>query len=119
MSEATEKGIRLSKVAREFNLGLHTVVEFLAKKGHQVEGNPNAKIEAALYDLVVAEFGKDREIKAQAQQTVQQRHERETITLGAAAKAEPTALYEDPALKQVMQMFDGKVVGVEDGNDIN
>ncbi len=89
MSEATEKGIRLSKVAREFNLGLHTVVEFLAKKGHQVEGNPNAKIEAALYDLVVAEFGKDREIKAQAQQTVQQRHERETITLGAAAKAEP------------------------------
>jgi len=34
-----------------------------------------------------------------------------------AAKAEPTALYEDPALKQVMQMFDGKVVGVEDGND--
>ena len=34
-----------------------------------------------------------------------------------AAKAGPTALYEDPALKQVMQMFDGKVVGVEDGND--
>jgi len=35
----------------------------------------------------------------------------------APAKAAPTQLYEDPALKQVMQMFDGKVVGVEDGND--
>ena len=89
MSEATEKGIRLSKAAREFNLGLHTVVEFLAKKGHQVESNPNAKIEPALYELLLAEFGKDREIKAQAQQTVQLRHERETITLGTAAKAEP------------------------------
>ena len=34
-----------------------------------------------------------------------------------AAKAPAASLYDDPALKQVMQMFDGKVVGVEDGND--
>ena len=34
-----------------------------------------------------------------------------------AAKPASTNLYDDPALKQVMQMFDGKVVGVEDGND--
>ena len=35
----------------------------------------------------------------------------------SAAKAPAVNLYDDPALKQVMQMFDGKVVGVEDGND--
>jgi translation initiation factor IF-2 len=92
MSEATEKGIRLSKVTREFNLGLHTVVEFLAKQGHTVESNPNGKISNALYDLLLAEFGKDKEIKAQAQQTVQLRHDRESIVLGTgAAKAEPKA----------------------------
>ncbi|HRD52030.1 MAG TPA: translation initiation factor IF-2 [Flavobacteriales bacterium] len=92
MSEATEKGIRLSKVTREFNLGLHTVVEFLAKKGHEVESNPNGKISAVLYDLLLAEFGKDKEIKAQAQQAVQSRQERESIVLGAAAaKSEPKA----------------------------
>ncbi|MEI7899895.1 MAG: DNA polymerase III subunit gamma/tau [bacterium] len=34
-----------------------------------------------------------------------------------AARPAPTNLYDDPALKHVMQMFDGKVVGVEDGND--
>jgi DNA polymerase-3 subunit gamma/tau len=34
-----------------------------------------------------------------------------------AATPPATALYDDPALKQVMQMFDGKIVGVEDGND--
>jgi translation initiation factor IF-2 len=98
MSEATEKGIRLSKVTREFNLGLHTVVEFLATKGHAVESNPNGKITTAQYDLLEAEFGKDKEIKAQAQQTVQQRQERETIVLGTAAKAEAKAkAKEEPA----------------------
>jgi DNA polymerase-3 subunit gamma/tau len=34
-----------------------------------------------------------------------------------AAKPPATNLYDDPALKQVMQMFDGKIVGVEDGGD--
>jgi DNA polymerase-3 subunit gamma/tau len=34
-----------------------------------------------------------------------------------AAKPASVNLYDDPALKHVMQMFDGKVVGVEDGND--
>lgn len=47
---------RLSKVAREFNLGLHTVVEFLASQGHVVELNPNYKIGPALYALIKAEF---------------------------------------------------------------
>jgi len=34
-----------------------------------------------------------------------------------APKQSAAAVYDDPALKQVMQMFDGKIVGVEDGND--
>jgi len=38
--------------------------------------------------------------------------------VAAPAPPQPaSALYDDPALKQVMQMFDGKIVGVEDGND--
>ncbi len=81
MSEATEKGVRLSKVAREFNLGLHTVVEFLEKKGHAVESNPNTKIPGELYDLLQDEFGTDKEIKEKSLRTVQQRQERETISL--------------------------------------
>ncbi len=90
MSETKEKGIRLSKVAREFNLGLHTVVEFLEKKGHTVESNPNTKIPAELYDLLMDEFGKDKEIKQKSRNVVQQRQERETITLhGAPPKEEP------------------------------
>jgi len=29
----------------------------------------------------------------------------------------PTSIYDDPTLKQVVERFDGKIVGVEDGND--
>ena len=43
---------RLTKVAREFNVGMQTLVEFLAKKGHQVEMNPNTKISEEQYDLL-------------------------------------------------------------------
>ena len=97
MSEATDKGIRLSKVAREFNLGLHTVVEFLDKNGHKVESNPNTKIAGDLYDLLLQQFGTDKEIKAKSQQVVQQRQERETISLVVP----PTPKEEPPAPKEV------------------
>ena len=97
MSEATDKGIRLSKVAREFNLGLHTVVEFLDKNGHKVESNPNTKIAGDLYDLLLQQFGTDKEIKAKSQQVVQQRQERETISLAVP----PTPKEEPPAPKEV------------------
>jgi translation initiation factor IF-2 len=84
MSETTDKGLRLSKVAREFNQGLHTVVEFLEKKGHKVESNPNTKIPNDLYEMLQAEFGTDKAIKEQSKATVQQRQERETIALSSA-----------------------------------
>src|SRR5690606_22857982 len=80
-----------------FNLAVGTVVEFLGKKCHQVESNPNAKIDGALYDLLLDEFGTDKEIKAKSQQVVQQRQERETITLAATgAKAETKKAKEEP-----------------------
>ncbi len=96
MSEAADKGVRLSKVAREFNLGLHTVVEFLEKKGHKVESNPNTKIAGDLYELLLAEFGSDKAIKEQSKATVQLRQERETISLvPEKPSARPVAV--DPA----------------------
>jgi len=35
---------RLSKVARDFNVGISTIVEFLHKKGFDIDSNPNNKI---------------------------------------------------------------------------
>ena len=97
MSEAADKGVRLSKVAREFNLGLHTVVEFLEKKGHKVESNPNTKIAGDLYELLLAEFGSDKAIKEQSKATVQLRQERETISLVPEKPAVRPVVEESPA----------------------
>ena len=35
--------IRISKALKEFNIGMGTLVDFLKKKGIEVDSNPNAK----------------------------------------------------------------------------
>ncbi len=60
------KGIRLKKAATELNVGISTLVEFLAKKGHQVETNPNTRLSAEQYDLVASAFQAERAVKEQA-----------------------------------------------------
>ena len=60
------KGIRLKKAATELNVGISTLVEFLAKKGHQVETNPNTRLTAEQYDLVASAFQAERAVKEQA-----------------------------------------------------
>ncbi len=57
---------RLTKVAKEFNVGMQTIVEFLAKKGHQVEMNPNTKISEEQYDLLATAFQGERKVKEEA-----------------------------------------------------
>ncbi|MFN8256848.1 MAG: translation initiation factor IF-2 [Bacteroidales bacterium] len=54
---------RLSKVAREFNVGISTIIDFLHKKGIKIEENPNAKVSPECYDLLIQEYSKDIEIK--------------------------------------------------------
>jgi translation initiation factor IF-2 len=60
------KGIRLKKAATELNVGISTLVEFLAKKGHQVETNPNTRLTTEQYDLVASAFQAERAVKEQA-----------------------------------------------------
>ncbi|MDR1023774.1 MAG: translation initiation factor IF-2 [Prevotellaceae bacterium] len=62
MSQA-ENTVRLNKVTREFNLGLHTIVDFLAKKGIDVDVSPNAKISEDAYALLTKEFGNEQSVK--------------------------------------------------------
>lgn len=57
------KNIRLSKAAKEFNIGITTVVEFLLKKGHKIDNNPNTKISDTMYALLVKEFQSEKKVK--------------------------------------------------------
>ena len=66
MSEETNFTIRLSKAAKEFNVGKDTIVEFLAKKGFKVDPSPNTKLTAEMYALLVKEYQGEKEVKNEA-----------------------------------------------------
>ena len=57
---------RLNKVAKDFNVGIQTLVDHLAKKGHQVEQNPNTKISEEQYELLAEAFQGERKVKEEA-----------------------------------------------------
>jgi translation initiation factor IF-2 len=90
MSEVS-KPVRLSKAAREFNLGLDTIVEFLASKGIEVERKPNTKLEPEQYALVRANFADEKVAKEKAKQKSKTLLEMEAIAVASKAKvsAEP------------------------------
>ena len=54
------KPVRLSKAAREFNLGIGTIVDFLETKGIQVDAKPNTKLNPEVYTLVRNNFQGDK-----------------------------------------------------------
>ncbi len=58
--------VRLSKIAREFNVGVATIVEFLHKKGIKISSDPNAKLSEEDYALVAKEFSTDSEVKKES-----------------------------------------------------
>jgi translation initiation factor IF-2 len=61
MTETTT--YRLSKVAKDLNIGLDHVVESLNANGVTVEKNPNAKINQDAYNILLKEFSQDKAIK--------------------------------------------------------
>ncbi len=63
---AAEKMIRLNQAARKLNVGHHTILDFLAKKGHEVEDNPNAKLTPDQFALLSKEFAASATEKMEA-----------------------------------------------------
>lgn len=61
-----DKRLRLRAVMQEFNLGLGSIVDFLAKKGHSVESKPTTQLSEEQYSMVQREFSNSAAIKQQA-----------------------------------------------------
>ena len=60
--------IRLSKLIKQFNIGLDTLVDFLNSKGAGIDSpNPNLKISDEYLSDLHKKFGKDLELKEQAE----------------------------------------------------
>jgi translation initiation factor IF-2 len=80
---AERKATRLSKAARELNVGISTIVEFLGKKGHQIDSNPNTKVDPDLYDLLLEEYSLDQNVKKESEKLTLRtlRERQESLTL--------------------------------------
>ena len=55
--------IRLSKLTKQFSIGLARLVDFLNEKGANVDMNPNAKISDEYLPAIEAKFGEDQKLK--------------------------------------------------------
>jgi translation initiation factor IF-2 len=84
MSE--DKSIKLIRAVKELNIGMSTIVDFLASKGYKIDKQPNAKIEGPMYDALLKEFAFDKSTKEEAKQ----------IMIGKIRKDEPAIVPEKP-----------------------
>ena len=64
------KVTRLSKAAHEFNVGISTIVEFLHKKGFNLDPNPNTKLPPEAYILLVKEYSTDISAKKESEKLI-------------------------------------------------
>jgi translation initiation factor IF-2 len=64
------KATRLSKAARDFNVGISTIVEFLHKKGFKLDPNPNEKLPPEAYALLIKEYSSDISVKKESEKLI-------------------------------------------------
>ena len=57
---------KLIKVAKHFNIGTSTVVEFLNSKGFDIESKPTAKVTDEMYELLENAYSGSAEVKEEA-----------------------------------------------------
>ncbi len=68
MSEG--KSINLLKAAKELNIGIGTAVEYLVKKGFDLDSRPNTKLSPEMYGVLLKEFQGDKIVKDEAKQII-------------------------------------------------
>ena len=76
--------IRLSKLTKQFSIGLARLVEFLNEKGANVEMNPNAKVSDEYLPAIEAKFGEDQKLKKDSEKVTIKL--KEIIEMGAKKK---------------------------------
>ncbi|MEC8602898.1 MAG: translation initiation factor IF-2 [Bacteroidota bacterium] len=72
---------RLSKVAKELNVGISTIVDYLKSIGEDVGSNPNTKIGEELYLLLLKEFQREKFEKEKANEIQMERDEMKVISI--------------------------------------
>lgn len=94
---AESKTMRLSKVAKELNVGIDRIADRLSSKGIEIDARPNTKISGDVYDILLQEFSSDQDQKLRSARVAQEKRE-EKEALRAEQKQK-----EDEALKAQLE----------------
>lgn len=114
-------GQRLSKVAKELNVGISTIVEFLHKKGFDIDVNPNTKVSEEMFAILSKEYKLDQTVKKASEELIDRKHKekKETISIEDMREGQDTSEDEEPAFdrpteklfQEPRKTVDVKVVG--------
>lgn len=85
------KPVAIIKAAKTLNVGASTVVEFLRKKGYDVDDKPTTKLDEPMFNSLLKEFGDEKMLKEAA----------EAIQLGNKNKNTKIEIGEDGSTKTV------------------
>ena len=96
MSESKES-VRLNAVVKELNVGMQTIVEHLAKKGHKIEAKPTTKITGDMYQELLNAFQSDKKVKDDAKALIKPKAKKEEASVQPipVKKEEPVVDEED------------------------
>ncbi len=92
--------IRLSKLTKQFNIGLSTLVDFLRDKGVEVEMNPNAKISDEFLPAITSKFGEEQKLKQDSEKVAIKL--KEIIELGTKKKNTGEEDEEDEPVQEII-----------------
>ena len=87
--------VRLGKFAREYNIGIATIVDFLTKKGIKMDSNPNTKIPVDVYEFLLKEFQGEKQVKEESLKLKLEIEDKKTISIEKVKIFEPAPVKED------------------------
>jgi translation initiation factor IF-2 len=95
---------KISKIAKDLNVALPTVVDFLRSKEITIDDNPNTRIEDDVVDLLVKEFKNDKDQKTKSEQFSSERMQQRE-------KSKPAAKQPVEEIKLASEINKPKVLG--------
>ncbi len=107
-------GKRLSKVAREFNVGISTIVDFLHQKGFDIESNPNTKVSQEMYSFLEGEYKGDSKVKKESEKLakLKDHSKKESISIDdLSGDSDKKETKDDVAKREIKSDVELKVVG--------
>ena len=84
------KSYRIIKVAKELNVGISTIAEFLNNNGFSVENKPNVKLDQKMYDALLNEYADEKLLKERAAQVELIKNDHESVVIKEEEKAKKT-----------------------------